>query len=121
LNEVCAQTHPEVAAVIKGLFRILAFLLLAAGFVAAVMDGARTIANSAVDYAKLGSTLFRLFGERFLLLQPAVERHVHPLLWDPVLLNLLVLPTSVVLLVLGFLSYRIGRRSGSRIGHVLRP
>jgi hypothetical protein len=121
LNEACAQTHPEVAAVIKGLFRILAFLLLAAGFVAAVMDGARTIANSAVDYAKLGSTLFRLFGERFLLLQPAVERHVHPLLWDPVLLNLLVLPTSVVLLVLGFLSYRIGRRSGSRIGHVLRP
>ncbi|MFY8038840.1 MAG: hypothetical protein ACOVN4_04125 [Bosea sp. (in: a-proteobacteria)] len=106
---------------IKGLFRILAFLLLAAGFVAAVMDGARTIANSAVDYAKLGSTLFRLFGERFLLLQPAVERHVHPLLWDPVLLNLLVLPTSVVLLVLGFVSYRIGRRSGSRIGHVLRP
>jgi hypothetical protein len=121
LNEACAQTHPEVAAVIKGLFRILAFLLLAAGFVAAVMDGARTIANSAIDYAKLGSTLFRLFGERFLLLQPAVERHVHPLLWDPVLLNLLVLPTSVVLLVLGFLSYRIGRRSGSRIGHVLRP
>jgi len=107
--------------VIKGLFRILAFLLLAAGFVAAVMDGARTIANGALDYAKLGGTLFGLFGDRFLLLQPAVERHLHPLLWDPVLLNLLVLPTSVVLLVLGFLSYRIGRRSGSRIGHVMRP
>lgn len=106
---------------IKGLFRIFAFLLLAAGFVAVVMDGARTMANGTLDYAKFGGTTFLLLGERFLLLQPAVERHLHPLLWDPVLLSLLVLPTSVVLLVLGFACYRIGRRSGSSIGHVMRP
>jgi hypothetical protein len=121
LNEVRASALRKVAAVIKGLFRILAFLLLAAGFVAAVMDGARTLANGALDYAKLGGTAFRLLGERFLLLQPAVERHLHPLLWDPVLLNLIVLPTSLVLLVLGFVCYRIGRRSGSSIGYLMRP
>lgn len=105
---------------IKALFRIVAFLLLAAGFVAAVMDGARSLANSTLDYAVLGATLFRLLGERFLLIQPAVERHLHPLLWDPLLLNITLLPTSLVLLGLGFLAYRIGRRGRPTIGHVTR-
>jgi hypothetical protein len=100
------------------LFRLSGFLLLAAGFVAAVMDGARVLANSQFAYAKIGETAFRLLGERFLLLQPAVERHVHPLLWDPVLLNVLLLPTSLTLLALGLLMHRLGRRRDPAIGVV---
>ncbi len=103
---------------IKGVFRILAFVLLAAGFVAAIMDGARSLANSTLDYARLGATGFRLFGEKYLLLQPAIERHVHPLLWDPVLLNFTLLPTSLVLLVLGLVCHRIGQRSATPIGYL---
>lgn len=105
---------------IKSLFRILAFLLIAAGFVAAIMDGARSLANSTLDYARVGTTAMRLLGERFSQLQPAIERNIHPLLWDPVMITLLMLPTSVVLLVLGLLFYRIGRRSGSAIGYITR-
>ena len=103
---------------IKGVFRLFAFVLLAAGFVAAIMDGARSLANSTLDYAELGATAFRVFGDRYLALRPAIERHVHPLLWDPVLLNLALLPTSLVLLALGFLCHRIGQRSASPIGHL---
>lgn len=103
---------------IKAIFRMLAFLLLAAGFVAAIMDGARSLANSTLDYARLGATALQVFGERYLLLQPAVERHVHPALWDPVLLNLMLLPTSLVLLVLGLVCHRIGQRSATPIGHL---
>lgn len=105
---------------IKSLFRILAFLLLAAGFVAAIMDGARSLANSALDYERVGSTAARVLGERMSQLQPAVERNIHPLLWDPVLITLLLLPTSVVLLALGLAFYRLGRRSGPTIGHIMR-
>ncbi len=105
---------------IKGLFRFIAFLLLAAGFVGAVMDAARSLANSMLDYARIGGTAFRLFGDRFLQLQPAVERNIHPLLWDPVLSNLFLLPTSLTLLGLGLVCYRIGRRAPAVIGYVTR-
>ncbi len=104
----------------KFVFRITAFLLLAAGFVAAVMDGARTLANSTLSYASLGETAMRLLGDRFLLIQPAVERLLHPLLWDPVLLKLWLLPTSVMLLGLGFVFYRLGRRPRTTIGYLTR-
>ncbi len=103
---------------IKGVFRMLAFVLLAAGFVAAIMDGARSLANSTLDYARLSSTAFRLFGDRYLALQSAIERSVHPLVWDPVMLNLMLLPTSLVLLVLGLVCHRIGQRNASRIGYL---
>ncbi len=106
--------------VIKATFRTCAFLLLAAGFVAAVMDGARSLAASALDYAQLGGTVAGLLGERFAALQPAVERNLHPLLWDPVLTKLLLLPTSLALLGLGLLFHRIGRRSRASIGYVTR-
>lgn len=105
---------------IKSLFRIVAFLFLAAGFVAAVMDGARSLANSTLDYAPASMTVAWFLGERFNQWQPAVERNLHPLLWDPVLVNLMALPTSLVLLLLGGAAYRIGRRSVSTIGHVMR-
>ena len=103
---------------IKGVFRMSAFVLLAASFVAAVMDGARSLANSTLDYARLGATAFRLFGDGYLALQPAIERYVHPFLWDPVLVNLLLLPTSLVLLVTGLVCHRIGQRSASSIGYL---
>jgi hypothetical protein len=106
--------------VIKSLFRILAFLFLGAGFVAAIMDGARSLANSTLDYARVGSTALRLFGERFTQIQPAIERNIHPLLWDPVMINVLLLPTSLVLLGIGLFCYRLGRRSGAAIGYLTR-
>ncbi len=104
----------------RALLRLAGFLLVAAGFVAAVMDGARSIAASEIDYARLGESAFRLLGERFLALQPAVERSLHPLLWDPVLTNLLLAPTSLLLLALGFLLLRLGRRPPETIGQLLR-
>ncbi len=105
---------------IRGTLRLIGFLVLAAGFVATVMDGARTLAAGQLSYAKLGETGFRLLGERFLLLQPAIERHIHPLLWDPVVLSLLLAPTSLVLLALGLILHRLGRVREPRVGAVTR-
>ena len=71
---------------IRFLVRLAGYVLIAAGFVSLVIDGARSIANSAVMVTPLGETLALLLRERYLQIQPAVERNLHPLLWDPVLL-----------------------------------
>lgn len=100
------------------LARAVGYILLAAGFIGAVIDGARSIANSELMLTPLGETAFRALGERYLLLQPAIERHVHPLLWDPLVLNLTLLPGFAVALVLGVLFLWLGRPPEEPIGYV---
>jgi hypothetical protein len=59
-------------------------------------------------------------GERFRQLQPAVERNLHPMLWDPVLVHLLQVPTAAAGLLLGFLLLWLGAAPKSVIGIVTR-
>ena len=66
------------------MFRFLArafgLILIAAGFVGLVIDGTRSIANGGIMFTPIGEAAYRVFGERYLLLQPAIERHIHPAL-----------------------------------------
>jgi len=105
---------------LRFLVRILGYLLVAGGFVVLLTDGARSIANSTLRFTALGETLFALLGERYRLLQPAVERNLHPLLWDPVLLNATLAPTALVGLLLGFLLLWLGAEPKPVIGIVTR-
>lgn len=105
---------------IRFLVRLLGYGLVAAGFVALVVDGARSIANSTPMITPLAETLALLLRERYALIQPAVERNVHPLLWDPVLLWVMLAPTALVALGLGFLLVRLGARPEPEIGVVTR-
>ena len=82
------------------LVRALGFVALAWAFAAAVMDGARSIANSTVLLTPLGSTIARLAPERFQEL-PSLAARIHPKLWDPVLIHILYIPTFIVLAVVG--------------------
>ncbi len=105
---------------VRFLLRLLGYLLVAAGFVALVIDGARSIANSAVQYTPLNLALTTLFGARMDTLQPTVERNIHPLLWDPVLLNLLLAPAALIAFLLGFLLLKLGTPPEPKIGIVTR-
>jgi hypothetical protein len=96
--------------------RAFGLILIAAGFVGIVIDGTRSIANGAVMFTPLGEVAFRVFGERYLLLQPAIERHIHPLLWDPIVLNLTLLPGSVLAFLLGVVLLWLGQRPPEPIG-----
>jgi hypothetical protein len=80
--------------------RALGFIALAWAFAAAVMDGARSIANSAVLLTPLGATMARLAPDRFQQL-PLLAARIHPKLWDPVLIHILYVPTFVALAVVG--------------------
>ena len=94
--------------------RALGLLLLAGAFAALVADGVRSIAGEAWSVTPLGAAAIWLFPKSFPILQPAVERHLHPWLWDPVLLNLFLAPAFVVLGLLGVLLFAIGLRRRER-------
>ncbi len=98
------------------LARALGLLLVAAGFVGLVIDGTRSIANGSLMFTPFGEVAFRVLGERYLLLQPAIERHIHPLLWDPIVLNLTLLPASVIAFSLGVLLLWLGQKRPEPIG-----
>jgi hypothetical protein len=98
------------------LLRVLGLLLLAAGFVGLVIDATRSVANSQVVFTPFGELAFSLFPRSFPLLEPAVTR-IHPVLWDPIVRNLLLMPASVFGFALGAALLRLGRRPPEPIGY----
>ena len=94
------------------LVRAIGLIALAGAFAAAVMDGARSIANDTLSITPLGSMLARLAPAKFEQL-PALAAKIHPKLWDPVLLDALYVPAAVALAVIGIVLVAIAlpRRS----------
>lgn len=90
------------------IFRFLGFWLLAGAFIALVLDGTRSIADARVVITPLGETWHALHSNSLQLLQPAIERHITPLLWDPVMLAILNTPTWVVVGLIGVAFALIG-------------
>jgi hypothetical protein len=88
--------------VLRFLVRAIGLLALAGAFAAAIMDGARSIANNALSLTPLGASLARLAPAKFEQL-PALAAKIHPKLWNPVLIDTLYVPTSVALAVVGIL------------------
>ena len=103
------------------LVRTIGLILLAAGFAALIIDGTRSIAASKLNVTVFGQTAHYAFPASFPMLQPAVERHIHPLLWDPFLLALFLTPTFIVLSVLGLLLIWLVRRRQITVGYSSRP
>jgi hypothetical protein len=99
--------------------RTLGLLLVAAGFVGLVIDATRSIANSRIAFTPLGELAFTLFPKSFPLLEPAVTRHVHPFLWDPILLNILLFPASVVGFAFGAALLWLGQKPAEPIGYAV--
>ncbi len=85
---------------LRFLVRAVGLIALAGAFATAVMDGARSIANNALSVTPLGASLARLSPGKFEQL-PALAAKIHPKLWNPVLIDALYVPTSVVLAVAG--------------------
>ena len=103
--------------------RILSLLFLfAAAVVAAVDLYASLSADGAVRLAALGEWWAWIHRDSLLLLQPAVERHISPALWDPGIQTLLEWPLAVELAVLGGLFWLLARwRGRSRRQGAARP
>lgn len=92
------------------ILRLIGFLLLAAGFISFVIDGVKSIASAKIVITPLGAAWAAVDLPSLNLAQAIVERYVWPFLWDPVMLNILLLPGWVVFTALGAALYYLGRR-----------
>lgn len=94
---------------IRFLLRLVGLILLAGAFAAAVIDGARSLALQQLTLTPMGLALDFAFPNKFPLLQPFVEKRLHPLLWDPVLVTILSAPAFVDMAALGALIFYLTR------------
>ncbi len=100
--------------------RILGLALLAGAFAACVIDGAASIAADQLSMTPMGVTVYWALPNKLPLMQSFLER-IHPLLWDPIVLHILMLPTWAVLGVVGAGLFYVVRRRPPPIGHSNRP
>lgn len=67
-------------------------------------------AGTPIAFTNLGRHWFWLSSGTLNLVQASLERYVHPVLWDPMFVSVLKLPTWVFFLGLAVLLYLAGRR-----------
>ena len=93
-------------------FRILGVWFLLGAMIALTIDGTKSLASGEGQWVltPLGEQWFKLHASSLNTFQAAIERHVSPVLWDPVIVSLLQVPTWVFFGVLGLLFYWLGRR-----------
>jgi len=101
---------------IRFLFRFVGLWVLAAGFVALVRDGTKSIAGNAVFSTRLSEDWNNLHPTSLASIQPAIERHA-PWMWDPVLLTILTAPSWLVLGIIGSIFILLGRKKKPLIGY----
>jgi hypothetical protein len=94
---------------LRRLITLLGFAILATAMGLGVIDGARSISASGLEFSSLGAALSWLQPKLFSMLEPAVRRNFHPVIWDPLLLNVFLLPAVPVLFGLGGLLLVLGR------------
>ena len=104
---------------LRFLFRFTGILLLAIAFAALIVDGTRSIAAGVVAIMPLGRALSSLTPDLFVRTHAWVVAHA-PLLWDPVLVTLLLLPTWLVVGVLGIFLIAVTRPPRPKIGYARR-
>lgn len=69
-----------------------------------------------VHLSAVGEIWFRIDSDSLELAQPAIERHLWPWLWDPVILTVLLWPAYATLLGLGVIFLLLFRRRRRRGG-----
>ena len=100
-------------------FRFTGLLVFALAFIALVVDGTRSIAAGRVDVLPLGRAVTLVAPEAFQAIHDAIEVHL-PLLWDPVLVTILLLPSWLVLGATGIVLLAVTRRRAPIIGYSRR-
>ena len=105
-------------AMIRFIFRFVGLLCLAAGFILVVYDGTRSIADQALNLTSVGYIWSSIHQNSLLLLQPAIERHAAPWLWQGVIQPyFLEQPAALALGVVGAIMILLGRKKKPLIGY----
>ena len=102
---------------IRFVFRFVGLWVLAAGFVALVRDGTKSIAGNAIFITRLGEDWNNLHAASQDALNVLVGRYAGPAASELVTLYLLAAPTWLVLGIVGSLFILIGRKKKPLIGY----
>ena len=101
----------------RTLAKIIGLIALVLTVITAILDITRTIANSALTIATLGEQWAEIHRDSLLLLEPAIARHIHPFLWNPIIQNILLSPSWLVFGIITILFLWLGRRKDRRWRH----
>jgi hypothetical protein len=99
--------------------KTIGLLLLAAAFAALIVDGTRSVAAGTPAILPLGRTASTLFPNTFLAVHKTIATHL-PVLWDPVMVTILLLPAWLVLGLVGLVLLALSRRPAPKIGYSRR-
>src|SRR2546421_9084798 len=102
---------------IRFLFRFVGLWILAAGFVALVRDGTKSIAGNAVFITKLGEDWNNIQSTSLDSLKAMTEHYAGPAMWELYSVYILGAPTWLVLGILGSILILIGRKKKRLIGY----
>ena len=94
---------------IRFTLRLVGLLLLAGAFAAAVIDGARSLADQKIELSSMGTVLAYASPAKFALMHDYVAKKA-PMLWDVVVVNALYAPATLDLAVLGAGLFYLARR-----------
>lgn len=101
---------------IRGFFRLVGLLLLAAGFIFLVYDGARSIADQAVRLTRLGEFWNDVHQASQLALRTKLEE-IAPWLWSSVVRVVLEQPAWAVMGIVGITLMLVCRPRKPLIGY----
>jgi hypothetical protein len=94
--------------------RFLAWLFIAFGVGVFAYDVWVFLNSGAVRLTALGQLWYWIHPGSLNLVQAVVERYIHPFLWDPVIINVLLAPAAVLFLAIGILFALVFRRRARR-------
>ncbi|MEZ5810145.1 MAG: hypothetical protein R3D45_01915 [Rhizobiaceae bacterium] len=105
---------------IRFALRLLSMIALCVAVIMAVLDGARSIAASAVTLKPLGVSWYETSPDTLNLAQAVVQRYLSPVIWDPFMIWVLNQPGFAVMAILSLLFYLLGYKRKRR-GRIQTP
>jgi hypothetical protein len=94
--------------------RLIGWIMFLAGFAVLVRDALVWIDTKRWAPIVLGQLWYELNRSSLNLVQAVIQRYIHPFLWDPVIVTILLSWAFAVLMVLGVLLLVIFRRRPER-------
>ena len=94
--------------------RLIGWVALLAGTAVLVRDGLVWIDTKHWAPIALGQLWYELNRSSLNLVQAVIQRYIHPFLWDPIILTILLFWAFAVLMILGVLLLAVFRKRARR-------
>ena len=94
--------------------RVIGWIVLLAGAAVLVRDGLVWVDTKHWAPIALGQLWYQLNRSSLNLVQAVVQRYIHPFLWDPIIVSLLLSWAFAVLMILGVLLLVLFRRRNAQ-------